>query len=243
MSLWTRLWQRLGFKDRSHQEQPWPTVDDDGLLSNPANLPNETEEHPERPTGPLSRWAKRDQSLAQLQEGYERVTKVIDEIQKHLATQGERTERICGALEQLAHSMSDLPSHARQQLETLQTMAGQLEAANTHSQRLTDAVSEIPKSARAQSETLNGIRRQMEMSGEQAVMTSQNLDKLGSAVQALGQADATQGEMLRQMQSVAEQQGTQLNAIIERQARRFVMLFAVTCILAAAAIIAMFVRH
>lgn len=239
MALLARLLQRLGFNGRQKTEQPWPEVGEDGLLSSPADTPSD-EETADRP--PLSRWSKRDQSLAQLQEGYERVTRVVDEIQKHLATQGERTERICTALEQLARSTGDLPDQARQQLETLQTMAGQLETANTHSQRLAEAVSEIPKATRTQSDTLNGIRQQMEMASEQAVLTSRNLDKLGNAVQTLSQADSVQGEMLRQMQTLAEQQGQQFNSVIERQARRFVMLFVVTCILAAAAVVALFVR-
>src|SRR5690349_19638198 len=107
---WSRLADRLRYKPIRPSQHRLPQFGEDGLLTEPVELPPEMEgETPEKPSGGLTRWSKRDQTLVKLQEGYERVTQLVEEVQKHLASQGERTERICVSLEQLARSMGDLP--------------------------------------------------------------------------------------------------------------------------------------
>src|SRR3972149_3012014 len=69
----------------------------------PGGQGGEADLAPDKPGG-LARWGRRDQTLVRLQEGYERLNQLIEDIQKHLAAQGERSERICGSLEQLARS-------------------------------------------------------------------------------------------------------------------------------------------
>src|SRR5689334_9523561 len=106
-SWWTRLMDK--FRGTTTPPKPrldLPQIGDDGLLMEPPEYPLAEGEaaSAEKPAGALSRWNKRDQTLAKLQEGYEKVTQVVEAVQNHLAEQGERTERICQALEKLAHS-------------------------------------------------------------------------------------------------------------------------------------------
>jgi hypothetical protein len=234
-SFWTRL--TGSFRRRPQTARNGgnsPEVGEDDLLTQPmeSDTPPET---PGRP-GPLARWTRRDQAIIQLQEGYERVTRVIEEIQNHLVQQGERSERICGALEQIARAMVESPQIARQQAQTLDQIAAQLEVANVRSQHLADAVGEIPKAARVQTETLTGIGRQLEISNEQGVLASQTMDKLGTSIRTLGESSQAQSEVLRQMHIKAAEQGQQLAQLIAHQGRRFMMLFVVTILMALAAI-------
>jgi hypothetical protein len=235
---WTRLRDRLrGDAPSSEPPQHLPDVGDDGLLAEPVELAPPEGDTPEKPPGALTRWTRRDQTLVKLQEGYERVTQVVEEVQKHLATQGERTERICVSLEQLARSMADLPGIAGQQAETLQAIAGHLETTNARTQQLTEVISEVPKTARTQSETLAGIRRQLEMTGEQNLMTSQSMERLGSAIGTLNEFNSAQVNALRDMNAQAADQNELLRKVIAKQSKRFTMLFIVTVVLAAAAIV------
>jgi septal ring factor EnvC (AmiA/AmiB activator) len=139
--------------------------------------------------------------------------------------------------------MGDLPALGRQQTQNLEAIAGQIEAGNARLAQVSDNVGEIPKVARAQTEAINGIRKQLEMSGEQNLVTSQTMEKLSTAIAALGEVNTTQLEALNQMNRRGDDQTAQLSSLIARQGRRFVMLFVVTVILAmgaiAAAIIAM----
>ena len=174
-TLWTRLAETLKIRRRHDEADPGlPEVGDDGLLAEPAEPPGDGDAEPGagKAPGPLARWSKRDQTLAKLQEGYEQVTELIEQIRNHLVTQAERSERICNALEQLARSTSDVPAISRQQGQTLETIADQLEATSTHTQQLAETMSEMPKITRAQTDTLAGINRQLEMTSEQNVERS-----------------------------------------------------------------------
>jgi hypothetical protein len=235
---WTRFTNRLSKQPaRNGRASELPDVGDDGLLSGPVDLPSVGPEcEIDRPPGALSRWTRRDQTLTKLQEGYERVTQVVEEVQKHLADQGQRTERICGSLEQLARAMNDAPAIARQQGQTLEAIAGQLEVANTRTQQVVETMAEIPKAARMQSETLSSIKQQLDVSSEQGLLASQTLEKLGGAIGSLGQSNSAQVETLKAIQAQASQQNQLVSDLLARQGRRFLALFVVTVVLAAAAV-------
>lgn len=239
-SFWTRLTASLRRRSATTTDrQPQPPLPEEDPLIQPSDVEAISEQAAR--TSPLATWRRRDQAIIQLQEGYEKVTRVVEEIQTHLAQQGERTERICGALEQIAQVMAESPQIARRQAQTLDTISAQLEAANARSQRLVDLVGEIPQAARAQSETLTGIGRQLEMSNEQAVIQSQVIDRLGGSLQTLGESSQTQGQILREMSHKAAEQSEQLARLIEHQGRRFMLLLAVTIVMALAAVAAVVV--
>ena len=234
-SFWSRLGQAVRRKrnpDDSVDELP--QVGDDGLLSQPVDLPEvgETDLPEEKGPGPIARWSKRDQTLTKLQEGYERVTRIIEETEKHLAEQGQRSERICNALDQLAQSMGDLPGVARRQAETLEAIAAQMDSANTRSRQMASAIEELPKIARVQGDTLAGINQQLQMAGEQNLVTTQTMDKLGTAVSVVGEATQTQTRTLREMDTKAGEHNALLAELIDRQSKRFTLLFVVTLVLA-----------
>lgn len=236
------FWSRLAAAFRpcatSTSATDLPEVGDDGLLAEPAHYPDPGGEDiaAERSGNPLTRWSKRDQTIARLQEGYDKVNQVVEEIQKHLAQQGERTDRICTSLEQLARAMSDMPAVARQQGQSLEAMAGALETGNARMKQIVDAMDEIPKVSRTQTEALTGIKRQLEVSGEQNLVASQTMERLSTAITSLGDLGTAQFEALRQMSSKTDTQAEVLHKLVARQSKRFTMLFIVTVVLAAAAI-------
>lgn len=241
---WQRLTGTLKKSRRDFDAPELPAVGEDGLLVEPAesNAGSETEPAAEKQPGALTRWTKRDQALTQLQEGYERVNQLIADIQKHMASQSERTERMCHALEQLSRSMADVPSLSQQQAQTLETMVGQLETANARTQQLTSAVGELPKAARAQTETLAGINRQLEMAGEQSVVASQAMEKLGAAVKSVGDISSAQTGILTQLiNNKTEEQSQRIEQLTASQNKRFMLLFAVVVLLAVGAIAAVIV--
>lgn len=243
-SFWTRLTGSFRRQARHNGDRPRSPVMVNPLppaapAAEPVVEPAEaTADAPERGSGPLARWTRRDQAIVQLQEGYEKVTRVIEEIQKHLVQQGERSERLCGALDRIAQSLAEGPKVARQQAETLERIVGQMESSNARAHQLAEIVAEIPKSARNQTETLVGISRQLEVSNEQRVVSSQTMDRLGSSLQSLGQTSQTQSEILKQMNVTTAEQNRQLAQLITEHNKRFQWLFGLTIAVSFAAIAA-----
>ena len=237
-------WKRLGEAFRGPSSSPhvtdeFPKVGTDGLLADPAEaVEPDAASAPDKALGPLARWNRRDQTLAKLQEGYEQVTRVIQEIENHLVAQADRSERICNSLEQLARATSELPTATRLQTETLETIAAHIEATSSRTQQMAESLSQVPKLAKTQSETLVSINRQLEMAGEQRVLASQTLDRIGGALGTLSTTSQTQTERLKMIGARAEEQVDLLSQMIARQNRRFIMLFVVTVLLAIGALAA-----
>lgn len=231
----SRAWKHPSPAEETKEELP--KIGGDGLLADPVDLPEiEAESAHDKAPGPLSRWSKRDQTLAKLQEGYEQVTRVIQEIQTHLVTQADRSERICNSLEQLARSANELPAIAREQAQTLDTIAAHIQITGNRTQQMAEALSDVPKLAKSQSEALSGINRQLEMAGEQRVLASQTLDRIGTALGTLSTSTQTQTERLKMIGAKTDQQVDLLTQMVARQNRRFIMLFVVTVALALATV-------
>ena len=237
-SLWARL--RGKFSRRASETdipEDQPAVGNDGLLSEAVDLPPEEIAEPdEKPPGPLARWTKRDATLSKLQEGYEQVTRIVEQTQQHLADQSERGERICVSLDQLAGAMTNLSGNVKRQANTLETIASQMVDANAHTHQMSTVIKELPNLSRAQNESLAGINQQLHVASEQNLVATQTLDKLGSSLQGMGDAARTQTQALRDMNTKSAEQNNRLAELLDQQNRRFMMLFVVTVVLAVLAV-------
>jgi uncharacterized phage infection (PIP) family protein YhgE len=236
---WSRLTDRLKPKTIKNKNlDDLPDVGQDGLLLEPAeNADDGNGDSGGEKTGrQLTRWTRRDQAINQLQQGYEKVTQLIEEIQIHLASQSDRSERLCQSLDQIARSANELPEIARQQNQVLENIAGRLENTQEHTKHLNESLGEVPKAVKIQSETLSNINRQLEMTSEQNVMSTQTIEKVGTAINALGETNRHQAEALKEMNTKADEKNEMLTQLIARQSRRFTMLFVVTLLLAAGAV-------
>jgi ABC-type transporter Mla subunit MlaD len=234
------FWQRVGGWFQSGAsgglaEPKLPAVGRDGLL---VDGPDGTDEEDGAGAATssaektLSRWARRDAVIQQLQEGHERVTELIDAIQCHLAEQGKRTDRIASSLDQLARTLSDLPNVSRQHAKVLDAIAMNLEQTNARAQQLADGIRDLPGAARAQSEALAGVSRQLELSNESHVQVNHTLQSLGRAVDGLRDTGQRQTESLRQFHQSGQDREGRLADLIAQQQKRFAWLFVITLVLA-----------
>lgn len=231
---WRRLTRRVRGTSGAEPGE-LPAAGDDGLLVEPAEPDRESDD---KGQGGLTRWAKRESALTQLQEGYERVNRLMADMQQHMADQSNRTERMCAAVEQLVRTMSDLPSLSRDQVRTLESIAGQIEAANTTSRQLADALAEIPKVTRAQADALSGINSRLEVMNEQSLVEAQVTEKLQAAVTRVGNTGQLHTELLKQLDTRAQEQNERLADLLANQVRRFTVLFVVVTVLAAVGVAA-----
>ncbi|HSW44306.1 MAG TPA: hypothetical protein VLM89_01915 [Phycisphaerae bacterium] len=230
---WHRLMERV--KGTGHDDSNGlPAVGDDGLLVEPVQSEKDTDDK----AAGLSRWSRREGAIAQLQEGYERVNQLMVDMKQHMADQSARSERICGAIEQLTRAMTDLPALSREQARALESIAGQLEASRGDTQQLTEAMAEIPKAARSQTDALTGMNSRLDMMNEQNVVGTQVMEKLQSAVTSVGQAGQVQTELLKQLEARAGEHNQRLGELLTGQSRRFTILFAITVALAVIALAA-----
>lgn len=231
---WTRLSVALrpGMRQAGAGED-LPPAGEDGLLADGA-LSSDRDDEPEAAASEraLGRWPKRDQTLQQLHEGYQRVTELVDALQRHATLQGDRTERIAASLDQVARTLADLPAASREQARTLDAIGANLEMTNSRAQQLAESIRDLPGATKAQGEALVGLSRQFEMANETTVQLNHTLQMLGQAVGALRDLGEAPARSLQEFRVDSVHREGRLAEVISGQQRRFTRLFVVTLIFA-----------
>jgi chromosome segregation ATPase len=235
-SIWTRMGQ--WFKAAGRGGQKLPKVSSDGLLDDDeAFLGGDNGEAGDTAVAaPLTRRRQREQALEKLQQGYEQVIGLVDSIHTHLQAQDERTRQIAEALTRLANTTGRIPDAAEAQSQQLATIASQLEASNDRARRWEKTLFDLPKLAEAQRETLSGIGQELQSARQSDDRMAGTLDGLRDAVHSLGESSAASTRRLESLQEAASQRDESLHHLMKEQNKRFIWLFVVTLILAAAAI-------
>jgi chromosome segregation ATPase len=186
----------------------------------------------------LTRRGRREHSLSKLQEGYDRLLELMDQIQKHMRTQEDRTEQIATAIAHLSRSLADTPNSDQQQVQLLSTIAAQLETTTVRTQQLADAIGEMPRVVRGQTDALSGIQRQLELTAESDAHLANTLGSFARSVDRLGEGAGKQADALQELRTAGDEHQQRLDAVIQRQTRHFTLLVAIMAVLAGAAIVA-----
>lgn len=231
-TFWTRLGQLFRPGSRGGDGLgDLPPVADDGLL---VDGPEGGSAGSDRPLG---RWNRREQALQQLQDGYQRVADLVDAIHKHMAEQGVRSDRIAASLDQLAHSIGDLPGAAREQTHTLEAIATHLEMTTSRTQQLADCIRELPAAMKSQGDATTGVIRQLEVANESSVQMNHTMQSLGQSIDTLHNSGRAQVDLLRKFQLESAERENRLAEVIAQQQRRFTWLFVTAMTLAAGSIV------
>ncbi len=194
----------------------------------------------------LSRWQERSQSISRLEDGYQRLSGLIESIQKHLEAQDSRTQRIADGMENLAATIAKLPDSLKEQQAQLGAIVEQLETGNTRSGRLEAAIAEIPKLADAQRETFLAIRDEIDTGRQTQQRIAESMDGFREAVGSLTQASSTSSETLKSLFATTAASDERLMTLLTDQnkkfSRLFVMAMVLAAILAAANIVSVFMK-
>ena len=188
--------------------------------------------------GVLSRRRRNDTVLEKLQEGYLQVIDLVDSMQKHQQRQDTRAMEISSSLSRVAETLGTIESSGRDQARTLARIADELGAGNERSARWEEALSEFPRMAEAQRQVLSDVAHQMEAAGQRDNQMAQSLESFREAVTSLGDATTASSVAVKSLQMSALESHERTAALMKEQNKRFTMLFVVTLVLVAIAIVA-----
>lgn len=160
-------------------------------------------------------------SLERLETEYTRVVNLIESVQKHLETQGERTEQVARSLDRLAESLGHLPEASKTHLELVSAISERITSNGAAAKRIEDSLSQLPQIADAQRETMVSIGRQLDLSRQSSERTATTLDGFQQAVTLLGEATAASAKALQALRSEATVREDRVAAILQAQTQRF----------------------
>ncbi len=186
---------------------------------------------------PLSRRPHKEQ-VQQLEQGYQKLTGLVDSIHRHLEAQDERSRQVTEALSQVASTVARLPAAAEGQREQLAAVAEQLEHTNRRLAGCENALAPVPKLVDAQREALDSLTGQFEASSRTNARVAESVAGFSDAVGSVQRAYGTSVETLKELQRSLGDREERMTDLLVAQNRRFGRLLLGAAGLAAVAWIA-----
>ena len=184
-------------------------------------------------------WAKRDQALTNLSEGFVTLTQLMSGIRDNLEKQNLRQEELMRALAQLPQIIETIPESNRTQAEALKTIYTQLAEQNKAQSTLGDVLNRICDTSGEQKQLITSLNDQLDSLRRTDASISNNLSSVGTAMQSLGEHSATSANVLQQVQSGLTQRDHMINQILEKQNHRFNLIFFASVVLSIATILSL----
>jgi len=223
-SFWRRIGSAIGIQGNGRSGHP--ASSSPGTVTQPptprAATAEATAVEPRRAfTGAATLLPWRRPSVEQLQEGYQRVSRMLEAMQDHFERQDRRAEQMTESLTRVARTLEQLAEAQRSQGECIAAIATNVDAAGKHAGALSSALNQMPASLQAQAEAVRAIARQMEASQETDIQLVTSLQRFGVAVDALRESGAAQFDALQRLNERGADDKDALQAFIRDQNRRF----------------------
>jgi methyl-accepting chemotaxis protein len=229
------LASRIGNWFRRSTDKP-PTAADDPTSTVLARI--EPDENRERRNSILRPFAKRDQALTNLQEGFETLTDLMSGIKDNLADQGRRQDELLKYLSHLPTALSSIPESHRLQNEALKAIGSRLDQQNEQQLMIAEILNRVSQDNGEQKKTVKEMREQLESVAEHERNIADNLSNVGSAMQDVSKNTQSSAKVLEQMKDNIETRDGQLERILHKQAVRFTSMLAIAIFLSIAALVA-----
>ena len=186
----------------------------------------------------LRPWAKRDQALQGLSDGFNTLTDLMSSIRDNLETQQDKQNELLDHLKHLPETLKMIPEAQRGHTETLRTIHRQLEGQQGQQERLGDILEEIGKSGLAQKESIDDLQARMEKMRETDAQVSENLGGVGRAIGEFSRTSTASTAVLEKMQAAMDRRSDELEKVLAKQGSRFAWLMTAVVVIALLALAA-----
>lgn len=186
-------------------------------------------------TGNLSklRASRSGSQLERLEREYARVVNLIEAVQKHMASQGERSDAMVCSLEKLVEGLAHVPAASQDQLKLLTSISEAVTADAACSARLEEGLSQLPQIADAQREAIVSIDRHLGESRESNEHLVSILDGHRETISELSDATGASAKALQDLRWDTASRDERVAKLLSEQTRRLT-IFAVSAITLAA---------
>jgi uncharacterized phage infection (PIP) family protein YhgE len=181
---------------------------------------------------------RREQTLANLQEGFGTLTDLMAGIRENLGDQGRRQDELLGYLSHLPKAIEGIPETNRLQVESLKAISARLDQQNDQQRLVGEILGKLVDNDQAQQRRVDEIGSRVEAVAEQNKTISDNLSGVGSALQGVSKTSQASTQVLSQLRDSFERRDGQIERILRRQASRFTAMLTVAIVLSVAALAA-----
>ena len=189
----------------------------------------------------LRPFAKRDQAIANLQNGFDTLTDLMGSIKDNMADQGRRQDELLSYLSHLPKAIEGIPETNRLQVESLKAISARLEQQNNQQNLIGEILGKLADNDTQQRQVVEDVRTRVENVAEQNKNISENLSSVGSAMQTVSKNSQASAQVLEQVRDNIEKRDGQLERMMQKQATRFTAMLCVAIFLSIAALAAVVV--
>ncbi len=186
----------------------------------------------------LNPLARRDQAIANLQQGFSTLTDLMSTIKDNLNDQGRRQDELLTYLSHLPKAIEGIPETNRLQVESLKAISARLEQQNTQQNLIGEILGKLADNDQQQRKAVDDVAARVEDVASQNKVISENLSSVGSAMETVSKNSAASAEVLEQVRDNIEKRDGQLERLLQKQAVRFTSLLYVAIFLSIAALVA-----
>lgn len=239
-SFWSRVgnWMRPALSQARRGNRSDLDLVDQSTDPADADLADSAEVEPPAKSATVAiRRRSRDDTLTRLEDGFGRVVNLCDSLNLHFTLQEERTAQIADSLKLVAGDMSKLATAVHDQGATLRSIAVHLETGNDRNEQMEKMFHHFSKMTEAQRQALAVVSQQVDSARETDERIGESLELFHQAFTTLGEACTESTTLLRQLRIEQAASDLRLSHVIEKQNQRFVLLFAVTLMVALSGIV------
>lgn len=186
----------------------------------------------------LKPWAKRDQAIVNLQEGFSTLTDLMSAIKDNLNEQGRRQDELLKYMAHLPEAIQAIPESNRMQGETLRAIHARLEHSNEQQGMIAEILNRVSESGAEQKKSVEEMRERVETFAEHDRKIADNLSSVGTAMQSVSRNSQSSAQVLEQLRDNINSRDGQLERVLHKQAMRFTTMLAVAIFLSIAALAA-----
>ena len=186
----------------------------------------------------LRPWAKRDNAIGQLQDGFNALTGLMGAVKDSLDKQNQRQDELVRVLGQLPETLRSIPETGAAQTETLKAIAEQIKYQNAQQAKLGDILEKVSEAEGSQKDILESLRDRVDNLGDQDRTLADSLNNVGAAMQTVSKHSSTSAQVLEQMRDNINSRESDLQRMMNKQSARYTTMLAIAIFLSIAALAA-----
>jgi chromosome segregation ATPase len=184
----------------------------------------------------LRPWAKRDQAISNLQQGFTALTDLMTSVRDNLERQSQRQDELLEYMSHLPQALQSLPESNRVQSETLKAIHMQLATQTGQANKLGEILEKLSHATAGSRETLDELRERVDDLSRHDQRISDTLGSVGNAMQDVSKTSQTSASVLQQVRDNINHRDGQLERILLKQNTRFTTLLTIAILLSVAAL-------
>jgi septal ring factor EnvC (AmiA/AmiB activator) len=186
----------------------------------------------------LRPWARRETTIAQLQDGFRTLNDLVASVKDNLDRQAERHDELLRVLRHLPDALRALPDAARTQSETLKVVGEQLQRHNGQYHRLAEILEKVSESGAGQKKLLDVLCDRVDTISEHDRSLVAHMRSVSTAMEGVSQNTQASAQVLDQLRENARARDVDLQVLLHRQTVRFTVMLSVAIVLSLGALAA-----